>query len=47
MCKVYSKEIEQFLDMTMNKNIYQKEKRNSIVKNRNYNTCSGTAFIKP
>ena len=47
MCKVYSKEIELLSDMIMNKNVFQKDKRKIITKNRNFNTCTGTAFIKP
>ena len=48
MCKVYSKERVFFTELSvMGFHKQQKEVRNIIIKNRNYNTCSGTAFIKP
>ena len=47
MCKVYSKELETSLEMEERKTSVNFKRNVLAIKNRNYNTCSGTAFIKP
>lgn len=52
MCKVYSKALVDPRKSYINEHIVQNERRNTnninnIMKNKNHNTCSGTAFIKP
>ena len=47
MCKVYSKEINALSNVYARKSALHYEKDRIIIKNKNHNTCTGTAFIKP
>ena len=47
MCKVYSKEEYSTKEMVLKDNFIEKYQKSIVVKNRNHNTCTGTAFIKP
>ncbi len=47
MCKVYSKEEYGVMERNVKDNCIETQKKSMIIKNKNHNTCSGTAFIKP
>ena len=47
MCKVYSKEIGITVERSRQKRHINDVKNQIPIKNKNHNTCSGTAFIKP
>lgn len=47
MCKVYSKELKVIEDNISERFLSYENRRKFFIKNVNYNTCSGTAFIKP
>lgn len=47
MSVVYSKMLFTNKDTTNTKYIFNSSKSEIIIKNKNHNTCSGTAFIKP
>lgn len=49
MCKIYSKELYGVFDEKKNKEKHKKIEKmlQKVVKNVNYNTTTGTAFIKP
>ncbi len=47
MCKVYSKEEYRIMELGLKNSVIETQKKSIIVKNKNHNTCTGTAFIKP
>ena len=47
MCKVYSKEEYRIMELGLKSTFIETQKKSIIVKNKNHNTCTGTAFIKP